>query len=158
MKMNPPTSSNSPISRKKPRIMRHLYRHASQYSLALPGRTRKFNLVSTLPVFSDWRSAPCIAPESVDAPTPCLYKGADGGGCNPAAAVSLGVADAFEHIGSGKRHAQERSEPPAASTTPSEQATRLSASKTQATPARNSRRWTIPLPPRRRRARLPAAP
>jgi small subunit ribosomal protein S20 len=67
--------------------MRHLSRHAPQYSLALPGRTRKFNLVSTLPVFCDGPAAASLAPESVDAPIPCLYKGADGGGCNPAAAV-----------------------------------------------------------------------
>src|SRR5580704_13725784 len=53
MKMNPPASSNSPTSRKKPRIIRHLLSSAPPTRRQpLPGQRGKFNLISTLSAFA----------------------------------------------------------------------------------------------------------
>src|ERR1700732_4182498 len=52
MKMNPPASSNSPTSRKKPRIIRHLISLAPERTQPLTVQQGKFNLISTLSAFS----------------------------------------------------------------------------------------------------------
>jgi hypothetical protein len=54
--------------------------------LAIPGQSWKFNLINSLPAFRSRTLWPGAAPESVDAAIPCLYKDANGGGRNPAAA------------------------------------------------------------------------
>src|SRR3981081_154947 len=98
MKMNPPASSNSPTSRKKPRIMRHLIAVAPEMPSAISGATGEIQphqqlirgLQAGFPV-------PARA-ESVDAAKPALYKGANGGGRNPAAAV-LCAAPSCEPVG-----------------------------------------------------------
>src|ERR1700674_754869 len=92
MKMNPPASSKSPTSRKKPRIMRHLIYlyvcRARGRSEPLTGRRGKFNLISTL-TYRRFRPGFLArgGPEGVDAARRAVYKGANGGGRNPAAAV-----------------------------------------------------------------------
>ncbi|HKF95586.1 MAG TPA: hypothetical protein VKB96_13525, partial [Gammaproteobacteria bacterium] len=53
----------------------------------LAARQGKFNLISNLSVFPKRASARMRAPESVDAAGGGLYKDANGGGGNPAAAV-----------------------------------------------------------------------
>jgi hypothetical protein len=53
----------------------------------LPGWERKFNLVSYLSALWSCLGGVSNSCESVDAATPCLYKGGIGGGRNPAAAV-----------------------------------------------------------------------
>src|SRR6267143_3740005 len=87
MKINPPASSSSPTSRKKPRIMRHLMSLAPENAVShlwhRAGNSTSSasyqRLPSGLPGFG--------APESVDAAICALYKTANGGGRNPAAAV-----------------------------------------------------------------------
>jgi len=68
--------------------------HASPYicrarkrSQPLAGQQGKFNLISALSAYPGRASRPPEDPESVDAAGPALYKGANGGGRNPAAAV-----------------------------------------------------------------------
>jgi hypothetical protein len=68
--------------------------HASPYigrarrrSQPLPGPQRKFNLISTLSLLSKRAPGLSQGPESVDAAIGGLYKGGNGGGRNPAAAV-----------------------------------------------------------------------
>jgi hypothetical protein len=87
MKINPPASSNSPTSRKKPRIMRHLVFIASKTQSAINGAAREIQPHQHL--ISVFRRAfrPPGSPEGVDAAKRALYKGANGGGRNPAAAV-----------------------------------------------------------------------
>src|SRR5689334_21034279 len=88
MKMKPPASSKSPTSRKKPRIMHHLF-------LGRPGRAGSGNngVGADIQPFQAVKlhrgrfRKPRKRREGVDAGKPPLYKGADGGGCNPAAAV-----------------------------------------------------------------------
>jgi len=53
---------------------------------AITGRRRKFSTISTLPVFPAAIPGSGSRP-SVDGATGALYKGATGGGRNPAAAV-----------------------------------------------------------------------
>src|SRR6266478_8176948 len=87
MKMNPPASSKSPTSRKKPRIMRHLILSHPKAQPAINGMAAEIQphqhvigvLRAGLPVPG--------GPEAVDAAKRALYKGANGGGRNPAAAV-----------------------------------------------------------------------
>src|SRR6266478_2659762 len=87
MKINPPASSSSPTSRKKPRIMRHLYRSRPKTQSAISGAAREIqphqHLISA---FRPGLRAP-EGPEGVDAARCALYKTANGGGRNPAAAV-----------------------------------------------------------------------
>src|ERR1700694_3101845 len=91
--MNPPASSKSPTSRKKPRIMRHLIYvcRARGRSEPLTGRRGKFNLISTL-TYRRFRPGFLArgGPEGVDAARRALYKGANGGGGNPPAAAFAG--------------------------------------------------------------------
>jgi hypothetical protein len=54
--------------------------------MAIPGWSGKFNLFSTLRVHYTPLSACSGTAQSVDAAMPSLYKGANGGGRNPAAA------------------------------------------------------------------------
>src|SRR5258705_9344424 len=90
MKMNPPASSSSPTSRKKPRIMRH------PLSVAPPKRpSANTGTIGEIQPHQYLMSparpyGPALsASESVDAAKPGLYKGFVGGGRNPAAPVLL---------------------------------------------------------------------
>jgi hypothetical protein len=67
--------------------MRHLHPVDPKCSQALTGRHAKFNLISTLSEFYDRLCTLPGGSESVDAAPGALYKDADGGGRNPAAAV-----------------------------------------------------------------------
>src|ERR1700761_3725830 len=91
MKMNPPARSKSPISRKKPRIMSHPFLIAAPCApldAHRPYRGMRGNSTSSVPYLSFKTGVSPLkgASEGVDAAKPCLYKGANGGGRNPAAA------------------------------------------------------------------------
>src|SRR5712671_4633515 len=100
MKMNPPASSISPISRKKPRIMRHLISVSPKTQSGISGTAEEIQPHQHLiGVFRPGVRAR-EQPEAVDGAKPALYKGANGGGRNPAAAV-LWVAPSCEQLCSG---------------------------------------------------------
>jgi hypothetical protein len=63
--------------------MPHLY----QWLPAITGMVREIQPHQYLTDVCDRPSAPSAGAESVDAASPALYKGANGGGRNPAAAV-----------------------------------------------------------------------
>src|SRR5882724_8741628 len=87
MKINPPASSSSPTSRKKPRIMPHLISVVPGAPPAINGAAQEIqphqHLISA---FGPGFPAPG-GPEGVDAARRDLYKTGNGGGRNPAAAV-----------------------------------------------------------------------
>src|SRR5258707_11195553 len=87
MKTNPPASSSSPTSRKKPRIMRHLLCHARRPRQPLTAQRGKFNLVSILSALSACGPRFRRGPERVDAAKRALYKTPNSGGGDPPAAV-----------------------------------------------------------------------
>src|SRR3981081_2152594 len=87
MKTNPPASSSSPTSRKKPRIMPHLISRARKRGQPLTAQSGKFNLISVLSAPSRPGLGVPKGPEAVDAAKCALYKTANGGGRNPAAPV-----------------------------------------------------------------------
>src|SRR5258707_13682318 len=97
MKMKPPARSKSPTSRKKPRIMRHLILSHPKAQPAINGMAAEIQphqhvigvLRAGLPVPG--------GPEAVDAAKRALYKGANGGGGNAAAAV-LFAGPARKHL------------------------------------------------------------
>src|SRR3977135_1332938 len=92
MKMNPPASSNSPTSRKKPRIMRHLIAVAPEMPSAISGAAGEIQPHQHLiRVLQTGFPVPARA-ESVDAAKPALYKGANGGGRKPPPARLLAAA------------------------------------------------------------------
>src|SRR5690349_4708379 len=87
MKMNPPARSSRPISRKKPRIMRHLDICRPEGPSANTGGSPEIQPHQHLthpfpPPYRPFREA-----ESVDGAELALYKTPNGGGRNPAAAV-----------------------------------------------------------------------
>src|SRR5258708_40028276 len=97
MKINPPASSSSPTSRKKPRIMRHLISIAPKTQSAINGAAREIqphqHLTGVLRRAFAFRGSP----EGVDALKRALYKGANGGGRKPTPPVPW-PPPASEHI------------------------------------------------------------
>src|ERR1700759_460016 len=152
MKINPPASSNRTISRKKPRIMRHLVPIAASSYRGGRGNSTSSTLYRYLaeprPVVIRHRKALTLqypasirAPMAAGATPPPLFFGRSLAFSSILAPARAGT---FRNTGSVD-HALE-------------QATRLSAIKTGDHRQGNLRQWPIPLPPRRRRARLPAVP
>src|SRR5664279_1422630 len=97
MKMKPPASSNSPTSRKKPRIMRHLMSVSPKTQSGISGAAEEIQPHQHLIAFYGGTPRLLTGPEAVDGAKPALYKGANGGGRNLAAAV-LWVAPSCEQL------------------------------------------------------------
>src|SRR3989440_12985322 len=90
MKMNPPASSNSPTSRKKPRIMRHLILSNPKAQPAINGMAAEIqthqHVIGVLRAGLQVRGGP----EAVDPPQPALYQGPNGSRLNTLAPVLCG--------------------------------------------------------------------
>src|SRR5580704_13890199 len=159
MKMNPPASSNSPTSRKKPRIIRHLLSSAPPTRRQpLPGQRGKFNLISTLSAFAAGLETLLPGLKALTLQDVASIRA-------PMAAGAIPPPQFFERrrlasVSAGREwHCQRRQYNNIASIT------RLGGRCEEPRAHERSiaaegffERWPTRLPPRRRPARLPAAP